>query len=183
MLDLIYLISKRYRLKGKEMESRKKKKLPIFDDLDRIIMRELQKDARSSFLRIGKKVGASEGTVRNRVRLAQKDEIVQLKAIINPEKLGFEFNCVMGFEILRNKLEEIGSSLAEIPNVYFLSSCTGTFDLIAILFFRNTLEFDEFMREKIGKLPGIIRTQTFVNMQVIKKPWSVDADVIKLLET
>jgi hypothetical protein len=44
------------------------------------------------------------------------------------------------------------------------------------------MEFDNFMREKIGKMPGIIRTQTFVNMQVIKKPWTTDADIISLLD-
>ncbi len=161
----------------------RKKKAAILDNLDQTIIRELQKDARSSFLKIGKKVGASEGTVRNRVVLASKKEIIQLKAIINPQKLGFDFNCVMGLEISRNKLEEIAAALAESQNVYFLSSCTGTFDLIAILFFRNTVEFDQFMREKIGKLQGIIRTQTFVNMQVIKKPWTMDVEIVKLLES
>jgi Lrp/AsnC family transcriptional regulator, regulator for asnA, asnC and gidA len=164
------------------MKLRKRKKAAILDSLDQMIIRELQKDARDSFLKISKKVGASEGTVRNRVRLAAKKEIIQLKVVVNPQKLGFDFNCVMGLEISRNKLEETASILAESQNVYYLSSCTGTFDLIAILFFRSTLEFDEFMREKIGKLPGILRTQTFVNMQVIKKPWDADMDVIKLLK-
>jgi DNA-binding Lrp family transcriptional regulator len=165
----------------KKMKPRKKKAAAILDDLDQTVIHELQQDARSSFLKISKKVGASEGTVRNRVNSAVKKEIIQLKAVVNPQKLGFDFNCVMGLEISRNKLEEIASQLAKNQNVYFLSSCTGVFDLIAILFFRNTVEFDSFMRETIGRLPDILRTQTFVNMQVIKKPWTEDIDVIKLL--
>jgi DNA-binding Lrp family transcriptional regulator len=162
--------------------SQRKKKAVLLDDLDLAIIRELQKDARSSFLNVSKKVGASEGTVRNRMKLAAKKQIIHLKVVVDPQKLGFDLNCVMGFEISRNKLEEIAALLASFPNVYFLSSCTGIFDLIAILFFRNTGDFDEFMRERIGKIPDIIRTQTFVNMKVIKKPWIEDNGLLNILE-
>jgi hypothetical protein len=50
-----------------------------------------------------------------------------------------------------------------------------------MLIFRNTAEFDKFTRNKIAKLPGIKRTQTFVNMRMIKNPWTQEVDILKLL--
>jgi Lrp/AsnC family transcriptional regulator, regulator for asnA, asnC and gidA len=167
--------------RGEKMYRRKKP--PILDDLDQKIIQELQQDARQSYLSLGQKIGASEGTIRNRVALELKKELIKLKAVLNPPKLGFNFSCVVGIEVSIDKLTEAEMTLAESPNVYFLSGCTGTFDLMAILIFRDTQEFDKFTRNTLAKLPGIKRTQTFVNMRVIKNPWISDVDITRLLES
>ncbi len=160
---------------------KKIKSLPI-NEIDVGIIKELEGDARQSYLSIGEKIGASEGTVRNRVKKLLNKEIIKLKAVLNPLYVGFNFSCVVGLEIAIEKLDEAGAKLAENPNVYFLVGCTGAFDLIAILFFRNTSEFDRFVKEYIAKLPGIKRTQTFVIMSQIKSPWVRDLDAKKLID-
>jgi Lrp/AsnC family transcriptional regulator for asnA, asnC and gidA len=165
------------------MTNPSKRKPPVLDDLDQKIIRELQSDGRQSYLKLGKKVGASEGTIRNRIRAGQKQGLINIKAVLDPPKLGFDFSCVLGLEIALDDLAEAEEFLAKSPNVYYLSDCAGTFDLIAIVIFRNTLDFDKFMKTKIARLPGIRRTQTFVNMRIIKKPWINDPDVITLLES
>jgi Lrp/AsnC family transcriptional regulator for asnA, asnC and gidA len=156
-------------------------KLPVLDEIDKSIIQELQIDARQSYLSLGKKIGASEGTIRNRVKLALKRDVIKLRAEINPAKIGFDFSCVIGLEIAIDKLHEAESVLSEIPNVYFLAASTGAFDLIAILIFSSTAEFDSFMRGKIAKLPGIKSTQTFVNMSLVKTPWNDNVPIKKLL--
>lgn len=160
-----------------------KKKQPVLDDLDQKIIRELQADARQSYLSLGKKLGASEGTIRNRVSAELKKGIIELKAVLNHENLGFDFSCIVGFEIATDQLTAAESVLAESPNIYFLATCTGVFDLMAILVFRDAAELDMFMRQKVAKLPGIKRTQTFVNMRITKKPWINNVNIIKLLES
>ena len=163
------------------MKKSHKTKVVLLDEIDKSIIRELQIDARQSYLGLGKKIGASEGTVRNRVKSELKNEIMRLKAVLNPAKLGFDFSCIVGLEVAIEKLGEAESMLAKSPNVYFLAACTGPYDLIAILIFHNTHEFDSFMREGIAKLPGIRRTQTFVNMRMVKTPWNDDVSIGKLL--
>jgi Lrp/AsnC family transcriptional regulator, regulator for asnA, asnC and gidA len=168
---------------GGFMSKAPKKKAAILDGLDQKIIQELQRDGRESYLDIGHKVHASEGTVRNRVSLAIAKELMSLKAVLNPDKLGFTFSCIMGLEVSIDCLDDAAAALAESPNVYFLSGCTGTFDLIAIMVFRNTVEFDKFTRNIIARLPGIKRSQTFVNMRIIKNPWTNDVDIARLVET
>ncbi len=163
------------------MKKYRKAKTPLLDEIDKSIIQELQTDARQSYLSLGKKIGASEGTVRNRVRAELNSGALKLKAVLNPEKIGLEFSCILGLEIAIEKLNEAESLLAKNPNVYFLASCTGTYDLLAILFFRNTHDFDNFMRENIAKLPGIKRSQTFVTMRMAKTPWNDGIELNKVL--
>ena len=73
------------------MKKYRKSKLHALDDLDQSIIQELQVDARQSYLSLGKKIGASEGTIRNRVKSALKGEVIKLKAVLNPSKIGFDF--------------------------------------------------------------------------------------------
>ena len=164
--------------------ARYQRKKPLeLDDLDQKIIQELQADGRQSFLSLSKKLDASEGTIRNRVSAQLKKEIISLKAVLNPTKLGFNFSCIIGFEIAVDQLTAVESKLTLSPNVAFLVTCTGSFDLIAFLIFRDAAGLDNFMRENIARLPGIRRTQTFVNMSVTKSPWLNQIDVSQLLES
>ena len=81
-----------------------KKKPLVLDELDQKIIQELQTDARQSFLSLGKKLDSSEGTIRNRVSSQLKKEVISLKAVLNPIKLGFNFSCIVGFEIAIDQL-------------------------------------------------------------------------------
>lgn len=163
------------------MRINKKKSLAL-DNLDRKIIKELQIDARQGYLDLGKKLHASEGTIRYRLRLLLKREIIKLTAALNPSILGFDFSCVMGLEIDIARLPDAALILGKDPHVNFLSRCTGSFDIISILIFHNTREFDQFMDETISRLPGLKRTQTFVNMRVFKSSWISDWNIDQLLE-
>lgn len=164
------------------MKKYRRAKLPVLDEIDKSIIQELQIDAQQSYISLKAKIGASEGTVRNRVKKLLKKEIIGIKAVLNPVKVGFDFSCIIGLEIAIEKLREAGEILTTNPNVYFLVGCTGDFDLLAILFFRNTSEFDAFMGQTIAKLPGIKRSRTFVSMTPMKAPWTNNLDVKKLFE-
>ncbi len=163
------------------MREKKKSEIETLDKLGQQVIQELQGDARQSYSRMGKKLHAAEGTIRNRVRYELNKGIIKLSAVVNPLKLGFDFCCIMGLEVDIDKLTEAETILAQNPNAYFISGCTGNFDIIAIMIFRNTDEYDTFIRNTVAKLPGIKRTHTFVNMRIVKSPWTHNLDVIKLL--
>ncbi len=55
------------------------------DDVDREILRALQKDARASFKKVGREIGVSEATVFVRVKkLRDKGVLRGFKAIVDP---------------------------------------------------------------------------------------------------
>jgi Lrp/AsnC family transcriptional regulator for asnA, asnC and gidA len=162
------------------MVRKRKRSNEIIDDLDNKIIRELQHDARKSFLSIGKTVGASEVTVKNRVNALLKRKLISLQAVINPLNFGYDFLCIIGLEIAIENLPEAELILSKNPNVYFLAGCTGVFDVFAILLLKNSREYNKFLSEVIAKLPGIKRSQTFVILHMVKNPW--DENIISAVK-
>jgi Lrp/AsnC family transcriptional regulator for asnA, asnC and gidA len=152
----------------------------MLDKLGQDIIKELQKDARQSFREIGRKLDVSEGTVRNRVKSLMNSGTMKISAIPNPEKLGLNFICVMCIEVKVGAAQKVEQMLIKSPNVYYLSGCTGTFDIIGIFMFRAPADFDLFVKDVIANIPEITRTSTFVVMHVSRSPWEHNLDVTAL---
>ena len=155
----------------------------MLDELGQNIIKELQEDARQSFREIGRKLDVSEGTVRNRVKSLMGNDTMRISAIPNPEKLGLNFVCIMCIEVKVGTAEKVEHMLIKSPNVYYLSGCTGTFDIIGIFMFRAPHDFDEFVKNVIANIPEITRTSTFVVMHVSRSPWEHNLDVGALSES
>jgi Lrp/AsnC family transcriptional regulator for asnA, asnC and gidA len=153
----------------------------MLDRIDQEIIQELQKDGRRSYREISRKLGVTEGTIRARVRNLRNNGVIKIEAVVDPSKLGYEFIGLMGLELRLTDLEQIGDELTRNPNVYYLSDTTGHFDLMAILLFHTAQELADFVRETVSKMPGVIKTETFVNMNIRKKPWANQLDVARLL--
>ncbi len=149
----------------------------MLDELSLEIIGELQEDARQSYREIGRKLNVSEGTVRNRVRILTNSRAMKISAVPNPEHLGLNFICVVCIEVKVGSAEHVEQLLIQSPNVYFLSGCTGTYDIIGLFAFHSPREFDEFVKNVIAAIPEITRTTTFVVMHISRSPWEHNLDV------
>ena len=155
----------------------------MLDKLDKKIISELRGNARRSYTDIGKKLGISEGTVRNRVKSLQEKNIIKLETIINPDAIGYNFISIMGFQVRAADVSQVAETLVNMPNIYYLALVTGRYDLVAIIMTRTTQELSDFIKEHIAKMPGIIRSETLVNLEVMKSPWTNAWDINKLVNT
>jgi len=154
----------------------------MLDGLDQKIMRELQNDGRQSNRNIARKLSVAEGTIRKRVKHLRNDDVLRITAVPNPTKLGCNTICFMGLEVKLTKLHQVGKKLALDPHVYYLAHVTGHFDLMGILFFQTPRELSKFIEEQISKIPGIERTETLVNTEIVKEPWASLLDTVELLK-
>ena len=154
----------------------------MLDKLSQEIIQELQKDGRRSHRDLARKLGVAEGTIRNRVRRLRNNNILKIVAVPNPQELGYGFICIIGLEVKLAKLQQVAKKLAQSPNVYYLTHATGHFDLFIIVIFRTPQRLSAFVREEIASLPGIVRSETFVNMDIVKSPWSDDLNIEELLK-
>ena len=154
----------------------------MLDKLGQRLIQELQNDGRQSYRELADELGVAEGTVRKRVRDLRNKDVIKIAAVPNPLKLGYNFICIIGMEVKLTDLQQVGKELAQSPNVYFLSSVTGRFDLIAILLFNASEELADFVREKVSSVPGILKTETFVNMDILKSPWADGLDISGLVK-
>jgi Lrp/AsnC family transcriptional regulator for asnA, asnC and gidA len=155
----------------------------IIDQLDKQIILELSNNARRSYTDLAKELDVSEGTIRNRVKSLQEKKIVKLEAVINPSSLGYKVITIMALQVRVSDLTIVAEMLVNLPNVYYLAFVTGRWDLVAIIMSRTTEELSDFIKRYISTLPSIVRSETLVNLEILKSPWMSSMDVTELFDT
>jgi len=103
------------------------------DDLDKKILRELQRNSRSSFTKIAQNIGVSTATVSERVkRLTEKGIICGYTAVLNTSELGMvtlitKIKIKLGYSV-----DEVGKEIAKLDESCCIHHVTGDFDLLVI---------------------------------------------------
>lgn len=147
----------------------REKYLGKIDDIDIKILTELIKDASLSVPRLSKKINVNSSVVYSRIkRLIKRNIIKRFTAEINEEKLGYFVTVVTGLNIDSRFSEMIMKDLTELPEVRQIIEVTGRFDLIVEAKSRSLEELHEVVSSKIGRIKGVLHTETFIEM---KKIW------------
>lgn len=143
----------------------------MIDELDRKLIQELHKDGRQSYVELARKLGVVEGTMRKRVKSLTDKKILKIVAVPNVSELGYTCMNVMALQVRMADLRKVADTLAQKPNVCHLAFVTGRYDLIAIIVTRSPQELSRFIEDEISAIPSILRTETFVELDVIKGGW------------
>ena len=102
----------------------------MIDEIDRKLIKELQKDGRQTYVELGRKLGVVEGTVRKRVRVLMDKNIIEIVAVPNVRELGYKFISTMAMQVKMADLRKVADTLAQKPNVCRLAFVTGRYDQI-----------------------------------------------------
>lgn len=154
----------------------------MIDELDLKLMQELQKDGRARHVNLAKKLDVVEGTVRKRIKNLVENNIIKTIAVPNLHKLGYNFMSFMALQVQLANLREIADNLANKPNVCYLAFVTGRYDMVAVVMTRSPEELAHFIEKEISAIPGILRTETFVNLEILKGGWPM-IDTTQLLSS
>jgi len=139
------------------------------DELDRRLMTELASNARLSSAELSSKLNVSATTIRRRIRQLQNRRTVTFATVPDPIQLGYNLTAIIALEVDLNKIDEVTEALTSCENVRYISLCTGSHDIFVGGWFRSSLEMKQFVKDYIGDLPGIRKTETFVVLDVIKE--------------
>jgi len=140
----------------------------MYDELDRRLIEELQKNGRESYTNLAKMLGVVEGTVRKRLKSLLDRGIIKIVAIPNLRRLGYNLMSIMALDVRIGDVRKVGNHLAEKPNVLYLTSVTGRYDIIAMIVARSTQELNEFIEDEISTMPSVLKTETFVTLDIVK---------------
>ena len=143
------------------------------NDLDRKLIELLQVNGRASNARIARDVGVSEGTVRRRLRKLIQDEIIRVVAVPDPAKMGYTTVALVGIQADPDKLDSVAEQLARLSESQYVSLTTGSYDIFIWVALPSSEELGRFLRQKVGMIPGIRRTETFVHLAIVKKGYGI----------
>ena len=136
------------------------------DELDMKILTELVKDSSISIPKLSKKIKTNPSVTYSRVkRLVNRGIINKFTIEVNEEMLGYNVSAIIGINIDPKRREEVVKGLLALPEVREISEVTGRFDIIAKVKTKSLDALREFVSGKIGGIPGLIKSETFLEMK------------------
>lgn len=136
------------------------------DDLDVKILSELAKDASISVPKLSKKININSSVVYSRIkRLVKKGLIKKFTIVINDEALGFNVKALTGINMDSKLRDNVLNELFKIPEVREVSEVTGRFDILVTMNAHSLDEMHQLISEKIGRVEGVQKTETFIEMR------------------
>ena len=141
------------------------------DATSRQIVEQLQQDGRRAYATIAKAVGLSEAAVRQRVQRLLDAGVMQIVAVTDPLRVGFQRQAMVGLKI-EGDLREAARQLAALDEVDYVVVCAGSFDLIVEVVCEDDDHLLSILNEHIRTIPGVTNTETFVYLRLEKQTYT-----------
>lgn len=138
------------------------------DDTDFAVLSCLQKDGRMSFTEIAEHLNVSVGTARTRLNRLLEEGIISIVGRVDPEKVGFRAYAHIAIYIRPATLKEpVAQEISRKPEVSFLASTSGDYDLEVDVMCQSNNHLVEFVNE-ISTIEGVYQTKTTLYFKVYK---------------
>jgi DNA-binding Lrp family transcriptional regulator len=132
------------------------------DDTDRKLIALLRKDARSSIATLAAKLGVSRGTVTNRLRTLEDEQVIVGYSVrLRPDAEPNQIRAWTGVVVEGNQTRAVIAALLGEPGVATLHDTNGRFDLLAELRAESMAELSQVL-ERIRLTKGIASTETSI---------------------
>ena len=139
----------------------------ILDDLDKKILSILMENAKKAYSEIGQQLFVSGGTIH--VRMKKMEELGLVKGynlVIDHNKLGYDIVAFLGIYLDKSShFDQVSNELKKIPEVVGAHYTTGQYGIFAKIICRDTNHLKDLLHDKIQKINGIQRTETFISLE------------------
>ena len=99
----------------------------------------------------------------------KKKLIKKFTVVVDDSLLGIGVKASVGINRDPKLKDNIHKKMMETPEVISISEVTGRFDIIVNVHAKNLEALHSIVIEKLGKIDGIINTETFVELQKTDK--------------
>jgi len=141
----------------------------MIDDLDRRIVRVLNRNARRSYRDIAREVGTSVTAVINRVKkLEEYGAVKGYIPLADPESFGLNLTAIIALRISKGKLLETQEKIAKDVRVAGVYDITGEWDSFVIGYFKDRQDLNEFIKNLLS-IQYVDRTVTHIVLNVVKE--------------
>ncbi len=124
--------------------------------VDQMIIAHLQQDGRKSFVSIARDIGATEKTVRSRVRQLLANNTIQIVALTSPDALGYSAGGLVGIRLDAGvRAEDIVRQLVELGDVDYVVTTLGRYAIMAELISQSSQSMHRAIEQGIGSIGGI----------------------------
>ena len=151
--------------------------MAILDKTDLKILSELSNDSSISIPKLSEKINVNTSVVYSRIKRLVKSKLIKKFTIdVNDKELGYAVKSLTGINMDSKQRDDVIEELFKINGVREISEVTGRFDILVSMFAKNLPEMHRLISEEIGKIQGIVSSESFIEMKRRKKqmPYMID---------
>ena len=138
------------------------------DDIDRRILRELQRDARQPNIALADRIGLSPSACLRRVQALERAGVIRsYRAVLDPEKLGIGFVAYVTVGLnahSKASQEAFERAVARAPEVRECHNITGTVEYLLRIETADLAAYKHWHTDILGVLPQVRSITSFVVM-------------------
>lgn len=146
---------------------------PELDELDKKILAKLVEDGKLPYTEIAKELFVSSGTIHVRMKKLEQAGVVTGSSLrLDYHKLGYDITAFLGIYLDKSSLyDEVAEQLKQIPEIVEANYTTGLYSVFVKIICKDTNHLRLILHDKIQKIGGIQRTETFISLeQSINRP-------------
>ena len=147
------------------------------DELDKKILKTLQKEGRLSNKDLAEKINLTTTPTLERVRRLEREGVIEgYSARLNPELVNKGFSAFVTVTLSvhqLNLMHEFTEAVKAIPEILACYNTTGEGDFLLHIVAKDVKDYEQFMRTKLTTLPDIQRLHTNIVLGVIKKETNI----------
>lgn len=138
------------------------------DETDRGILSFLSENARISNREIAQRLGLAEGTVRTRIKRLLDEKSIRFTALTGEYDIATPTLCYVGLRVDLEKLSDVATALAELPEVRFVATTLGRFDVFAIVVTDSVEGLTQLVSNRFMSIEGVRRSYTSISTKTMK---------------
>ena len=145
----------------------------MIDEYDRNILRELQKDGRSTTAELARRVNLSESACLRRLRLLEQRGIIEgYAAKVHPGSVGLPMSVFVTLSLTTQSqaaLTAFEAAVAQIPEVMECYLMTGSSDYLLRMVARDVDDLERLHAQRLTRIPGVSRVTSSIAMRTVVK--------------
>ena len=142
------------------------------DEIDRRIVRELQRDATLSHAALAERVGASAASVWRRVRNLEKENVLgPAVRLANPQLLRRSVNVLCQVRMTRQSMEaraEFEQFIQSSPEIVECYAMSGEWDYLLRIAVEDVADYDRFIRRGVLAHPSVANAASNFALRQVK---------------
>ena len=130
------------------------------DDIDKQLLRALQKNGRAPYAEMGEEVGLTAPAVRARIQRMRERGVLQVVAVTDPIALGHTESAILAIRVDGDP-RRVADELGKIPNIVYMVITMGGYDLICEIVCETREIFASLVQHQIREIAGIRSVDAF----------------------
>jgi DNA-binding Lrp family transcriptional regulator len=142
--------------------------MSILSKMDSRLLALLQSDALQSADKLASQLKVHPATVRRRTKALIKDGILHIVASVDHRALGHTIVVIIGLEVAPRHVKSTLEILKAEPDIRWLSSTTGRFNIVARARFISSKEMASFTENVLNQIEGLSSYEIFTRLNTHK---------------